>query len=226
MKRSLGLVVLVLWCIWPADSKATADPLHKSSIIIEYFGEQALPLFPIVISNSEEASQLGRKEEHEDTKLFSIYTYIIRDDKNLIIGDRTTGFRNGDTVPVIVAADDSAGRSRQNPTRNIVNAQILTVLKVGVLLQQDDLRILVALSLRHPLTVGNLTELLDLRHVDINQRASKREALRLIVQVPVFLPESVVLLGWTIAPSPGFEFGLDSLAISFDVEAFNPKNST
>jgi hypothetical protein len=74
----------------------------------------------------------------------------IRDDKNLIIGDRTTGFANGDTVPVIVAADDSAGRSRQNPTRNIVNAQILAALKVGVLLQQDDLRILIALSLCHP----------------------------------------------------------------------------
>jgi hypothetical protein len=95
-----------------------------------------------------------------------------------VIGDRTTGFLNGDTVPVIVAADDSAGRSRQNPKRNMVNAQILTALKVGVLLQQDDPRILIALSLLHPLTLGNLSELLDLRHVDINQRASKREALR------------------------------------------------
>ena len=107
-----------------------------------------------------------------------------------------------------------------------MNAQTLAALKAGVLLQSDDLWILIALSLRAPLTVSKLCALLGLRYADINQRTSNLESLHLISQVPIFLPENVVHLGWTIAPSPGFEFALHALADMLDVETFAPRNSS
>ena len=105
-----------------------------------------------------------------------------------------------------------------------MKAETHAALKAGVLLQSDDLRILIALSLGEPLTVSKLCELLDLRYADINQRTSKLESLHLISQVPIFLPEDVVRLGWTIAPSPGFEFVLHALADTLDVGTFAPRN--
>jgi hypothetical protein len=107
-----------------------------------------------------------------------------------------------------------------------MKAETLAALKVGVLLQPDDLRILVALGVRDPLTVGRLCELLDLRYADVNQRASKLETLHLIVQVTILSAENAVRLGWTIAPSPGFEFALHALGDNLDVEKFTPKSSS
>ena len=104
-----------------------------------------------------------------------------------------------------------------------MKAETLAALTAGVLLQTDDLRILIALGVRDPLTVNRLCDLLDLRYADISQRASKLEALNLITQVPIFLPKDVVRLGWTIAPSPGFEFALHALGENLDIET-NPKN--
>jgi hypothetical protein len=104
-----------------------------------------------------------------------------------------------------------------------MNAQTLAALKAGVLLQSDGLRILIALSLGDPLTVSKLCALLGLRYADINQRTAQLESLHLISQVPIFLPENVVRLGWTIAPSPGFEFALHALADAMDVDTISPK---
>lgn len=107
-----------------------------------------------------------------------------------------------------------------------MKAETLAALKAGVLLQPDDLRILIALSLRDPLTVSKLCALLGLRYADINQRTSKLETLHLIAQVPIFLPENIVRIGWTIAPSPEFEFALHAIADNLDVETFSPKKPT
>jgi hypothetical protein len=51
--------------------------MYKRSICIEYFGEQASPLFPVVISDSEAASELGRQETLNDTKLIIHDKYVI-----------------------------------------------------------------------------------------------------------------------------------------------------
>jgi hypothetical protein len=51
-----------------------------------------------------------------------------------------------------------------------MNAQTLAALKVGVLLQSDDLRIIIALSHSEPLTVSKLCELLDLRSTNFETR--------------------------------------------------------
>jgi DNA-binding transcriptional ArsR family regulator len=107
-----------------------------------------------------------------------------------------------------------------------MKAETLAALKAGVLLQPDDLRIIIALSHSEPLTVSKLCELLDLRYADINQRTSKLESLHLISQVPIFLPEDAVRLGWTIASSPGFEFALHALADTLDVDTISPKKPT
>jgi DNA-binding IclR family transcriptional regulator len=105
-----------------------------------------------------------------------------------------------------------------------MKAETLAALKAGVLLQQDDLRILIALSLGDPLTVSNLCELLGLKYADVNRRTSNLETLHFIVQVPIFLPEDAVRLGWTIAPSPGVEFALHALAETMDVETFTARS--
>ena len=107
-----------------------------------------------------------------------------------------------------------------------MNAQTLAALKVGVLLQQDDSRILIALGLRDPLTVSKLCELLGLKYADVNRRTSNLETLHFIAQVPIFLPEDVVRLGWAIAPSPGFEFALHALSEILDVDTISPKKPT
>ena len=71
-----------------------------------------------------------------------------------------------------------------------MKAETLAALKAGVLLQPDDLRILIALTLRDPLTASKLCELLGLRYADINQRTSKLDSLHLIPQAPIFCPKT------------------------------------
>jgi hypothetical protein len=69
MRRVLGIVVILLYCIWLADLRAQPDPLHTSAICIEYFGEQASPLSPVVIGDSKAAAESGNEEAINDTLL-------------------------------------------------------------------------------------------------------------------------------------------------------------
>ena len=108
----------------------------------------------------------------------------------------------------------------------IMNAQTLAALKVGVILHSDDLKILIALSLRGPLTAGNLCEILGLKYAEIKQRTEELETRHLLTLVPIYLPGNAVRLGWNIAPPPGFAFALDALANNLDDETFTVKNAT
>jgi hypothetical protein len=79
----IGITLLLLCAIWQADLSAQPGPVHTRSIIIEYFGEQASPLFPTIISDSPSAAELGRQEERKDTKLIYSDTYVL--DPHLLI---------------------------------------------------------------------------------------------------------------------------------------------
>ena len=77
MRRSFGIVVILLCCNWSADLRAKADPSQTTSICIEYFGVQASPLFPIVISDSKAAAELGNDETFNDTHLLFAHVHVV-----------------------------------------------------------------------------------------------------------------------------------------------------
>lgn len=70
MRCGLGIVVILLYCIWPAELRAKPDnPQRISAICVEYFGEQASPLRPVVIGDSKAAAESGFEEAINDTFL-------------------------------------------------------------------------------------------------------------------------------------------------------------